>query len=66
MAVAVIVGLLLGHTQVDTAVRCLRVELKDALRIAERVDIAKRFSQPGVTKPLQKLQKGFAFIREIY
>jgi len=26
-------------------------------------DIAKQSSKSGVTKPLQKLQKGFAFIR---
>ena len=33
------VQLLLGHTKVDSTVRYLGVELEDALRIAERVDI---------------------------
>ncbi len=33
------VQLLLGHTKVDSTVRYLGVELEDALRIAERIDI---------------------------
>ena len=33
------VQLLLGHTKVDGTVRYLGVELKDALSIAERIDI---------------------------
>ncbi len=33
------VQLLLGHTKVDSTVLCLRVELEDALSIAESVDI---------------------------
>ncbi|KHA54198.1 Phage integrase family protein [Sulfitobacter geojensis] len=33
------VQLLLGHTKVDSTVRYLGVELKDALSIAERIDI---------------------------
>jgi site-specific recombinase XerC len=33
------VQLLLGHTKVDSTVRCLGVELEDALSIAERIDI---------------------------
>jgi site-specific recombinase XerC len=33
------VQLLLGHTKVDSTVRYLGVELKDALSISEKVDI---------------------------
>ncbi len=33
------VQLLLGHTNVDSTVRYLGVELEDALSIAERIDI---------------------------
>lgn len=33
------VQLLLGHTKVDSTVRCLGVELEDALSIAEQIDI---------------------------
>ncbi len=33
------VQLLLGHTKVDSTVRYLRVELEDALSIAQRIDI---------------------------
>ena len=33
------VQLLLGHTKVDNTVRFLGVELKDALSIAEKIDI---------------------------
>ena len=33
------VQLLLGHTKVDSTVRYLGVELEDALRIAEKIDI---------------------------
>ena len=33
------VQLLLGHTKVDSTVRYLGVEVKDALNIAERIDL---------------------------
>jgi hypothetical protein len=33
------VRLLLGHTKVESAVRCLGIEVDDALAIAEQVDV---------------------------
>lgn len=33
------VQLLLGHTKFDRTVRCLGVQLEDALSLAERIDI---------------------------
>ena len=44
------VQLLLGHTKVDSTVRCLGVELEDALSIAERIDIQKTLADGSAAR----------------
>jgi len=55
------IQILLGHTKIENTVRCLGVDIEDALRLAERraarLQVGRSLSSEAATRPIIPVQR---------